>query len=313
MEIILLSRRRGSLVRLRVGRLGAAAAVLVAAVACTALFVSGRESGIAQKTRADLLEDAAGAREPWERAILRQRRELAGVRTAVERDAKALAVRLGAMQAQVARLDALGERLAAMAGLAANEFAFDQVPGRGGPHAERVLTAATVSEVSGDVEDLAALIERHTQELTALEAVLMRTKLEASTQPAGQPLATGWVSSWFGLRIDPMSGAREFHSGVDFTGRPGAEVRAVAAGVVAFSGSKAEYGNTVAVNHGDGYLTRYSHNKRNLVKVGDKVAPGQIIALMGATGRTTGAHVHFEVERDGRIVNPAPYLRAKRD
>ena len=109
--------------------------------------------------------------------------------------------------------------------------------------------------------------------------------------------------------MDPFNGRRAWHGGVDFAGRAGSSVVAVAAGVVTVAGRDGAYGNSVQVDHGDGLVTRYSHNRKNLVAVGELVKKGQPIATMGSTGRASGPHVHFEVTRDGRSLDPAPYIQ----
>jgi murein DD-endopeptidase MepM/ murein hydrolase activator NlpD len=121
------------------------------------------------------------------------------------------------------------------------------------------------------------------------------------------------MSSTYGNRIDPLTGKREFHTGIDFTGSYNSKIVALAAGVVNWSGWRSDYGNVVEVNHGNGTVTRYAHNKKNLVKVGDTVKKGQEIGIMGATGRTAGAHVHFEVIQDGKVVNPIDYTQSAKD
>ena len=110
-------------------------------------------------------------------------------------------------------------------------------------------------------------------------------------------------------RIDPISGERAWHDGADFAGREGSDILAVASGVVSWSGYRSGYGTMVEVSHGDGLSTRYAHNQQNLVDVGDLVRRGDVIALMGSSGRSTGPHVHFEVFKNGRAVDPASYVR----
>jgi murein DD-endopeptidase MepM/ murein hydrolase activator NlpD len=143
-----------------------------------------------------------------------------------------------------------------------------------------------------------------------LETMLMTRNLEAEVMPTGRPISRGWLSSYFGIRTDPFSGRRVHHSGVDFAGKLGSDVVAVAAGVVQYSGRRSGYGNLVEINHGKGYVTRYGHNLKNLVEVGQTVKKGEVIAKMGTTGRSTGPHVHFEVMVNGRQVNPKKYIHA---
>jgi murein DD-endopeptidase MepM/ murein hydrolase activator NlpD len=120
--------------------------------------------------------------------------------------------------------------------------------------------------------------------------------------------ARGVVSSGFGTRVDPLNGGVRFHDGVDIAAAAGTPVKAAADGKVIFSGRVAGYGNLVEVDHGDGCVSRYGHNAANLVAAGDTVKAGQIIALVGSTGRSTGPHVHFEVRQGGKAVDPASLL-----
>jgi murein DD-endopeptidase MepM/ murein hydrolase activator NlpD len=121
------------------------------------------------------------------------------------------------------------------------------------------------------------------------------------------------MSSRFGHRIDPITRNRAWHNGVDFAGKEGADVIAVAAGVVVFAGQRSGYGKMIELNHGSGYSTRYGHHKDLVVKPGDIVRKGQVIGLMGSSGRSTGPHVHFEVFKHGRAVDPSTYIhRASR-
>jgi murein DD-endopeptidase MepM/ murein hydrolase activator NlpD len=130
--------------------------------------------------------------------------------------------------------------------------------------------------------------------------------------PAGRPITSGWLSSYFGIRTDPFTGKKERHKGLDFAGKLGSDVVAVASGVVTWAGRRYGYGNLVEINHGNGYSTRYGHNDKITVKVGDAVKKGQIIAKMGSTGRSTGPHVHFEVLHKGKQVDPMSYIKTAR-
>ena len=138
--------------------------------------------------------------------------------------------------------------------------------------------------------------------------MLMDKSVQNKTLPEGEPVASGWISSLFGWRTDPINGKREFHEGIDFASKADTRVVAVASGIVTWSGRRAGYGNLVEISHGNGYVTRYAHNRKNLVAVGDKVDKGQPVAIMGSTGRSTGTHVHFEVVRNGKPVDPKKYI-----
>ncbi|RME32910.1 MAG: M23 family metallopeptidase, partial [Gammaproteobacteria bacterium] len=148
--------------------------------------------------------------------------------------------------------------------------------------------------------------------LLAMKQLLMEQQLQKELLPEGRPVIKGWLSSPFGKRIDPLTGRRDFHPGVDFAGHKGSEVLAVASGVVSYAGRRSGYGNIVEIVHGDGLVTRYAHNQKNLVEAGQRVKKGQVIALMGNTGRSTGPHVHFEVLKDGKLLNPRNIVKGLR-
>ena len=218
--------------------------------------------------------------------------------------------RVSLLQSHVMRLDALGSRLAEMAQVDDIEFGIEHPPGLGGPHN---LPGDGSRELS-DYDFLMSLnrleqaLEDREDKLSAMETMLMGRSLRESTLPQGNPAQGGWFSSLFGYRISPISGNKEFHLGVDLAGRSGMAVTSIASGIVTWSGPNQGYGNMVEISHGNGYVTRYAHNKENLVNVGERVEKGQMIALMGSTGRSTGAHVHFEVLRNGRHINPHSYI-----
>ena len=242
-----------------------------------------------------------------------QRLALKEVTRNAEENMDALALRLGKLQAHVIRLDALGERLTTMAKLDKGEFDFEQAPAQGGPIAKSdAANQISVPDFMRSLDALSEQLEDRSQQLEVLEDMIMTRNLEAEVVPAGRPIKRGWLSSYFGMRTDPFNGRRVHHSGVDFAGKMGSDVVSVAAGVVTFSGRKSGYGNLVEVNHGKGYVTRYGHNSKNLVNVGETVKKGQVVAAMGTTGRSTGPHVHFEVLYNGRAVNPKKYIHASR-
>jgi murein DD-endopeptidase MepM/ murein hydrolase activator NlpD len=164
-------------------------------------------------------------------------------------------------------------------------------------------------EITRLLDDLQMQIEDRSHQLDVLEALMMNRRLTLEVSPEGRPINSGWMSSVYGYRTDPFTGRRDFHPGVDFAGRAGSDVLAVASGVVTWSGKRYNYGTMVEVDHGNGLVTRYGHNQENLVRVGEKVRKGQVIATMGSSGRSTGPNVHLEVLKDGRKVNPLKYLR----
>lgn len=224
----------------------------------------------------------------------------------------AMALKLGQLQAHVIRLDALGQRLTKMAKLDKGEFDFDTAPAQGGPEVASDSQAMTVSDFVQSLNELSAQLEDRNKQLQVLETMMMNRNLQAEVKPAGRPVTRGWLSSYFGKRTDPFTGRRVHHSGVDFAGKLGSDIVVVAAGVVTYSGPRSGYGNLVEVNHGNGYSTRYGHCQKTMVKLGDTVKKGQVIAKMGSTGRSTGPHVHFEVLYNGRAVDPKRYIHASR-
>ena len=239
-----------------------------------------------------------------------QRDAIATTRQQTEDTLDALAIRIGELNARVIRLDALGRRLTEMADLDDGEFDFDSDPALGGPEEPYPTgSAVAVPEVLAAMADLDnQLIDREAQ-LGVLEGVLMNQNLSERVYPAGRPVKSGWMSSYFGRRTDPFTGKPANHKGVDFAGKSGAEVVAVADGVVTWSSNRYGYGQMVEINHGNGYATRYAHNSENLVAVGEEVRKGQTVALMGDTGRATGPNLHFEVLHRGRAVNPVKFIR----
>jgi len=214
------------------------------------------------------------------------------------------------MNARMIRLDALGRRLTDMANLEDGEFDFDEPPAMGGPE-EPVSTGSNVAvpEVVEAMQTLDLQLDNREAQLGVLESVIANQNLKQRVYPQGRPVGAGWISSYFGKRTDPFTGKPANHTGIDFAGKAGSDVVAVADGVVTWASKRYGYGLMVEINHGNGYTTRYAHNSENLVAVGEEVKKGQVVALMGETGRATGPNLHFEVLRDGRRMNPVNFIR----
>jgi murein DD-endopeptidase MepM/ murein hydrolase activator NlpD len=244
----------------------------------------------------------------WQATLNQQKHQLDGLRSSTEADLAALTLRIGQMQGELMRLDGLGERLVSLGDLDKGEFDFSAPPAMGGPETGGGGEVAGMGDVRKTLDKLDAEIADRRQKLSVLETLLMSRSLTERVMPSGRPVEEGWLSSAYGKRSDPFTGKPDFHPGLDFAGKKGSEVLAVADGVVIWSGPRGGYGNMVEIDHGHGYVTRYGHNQKNLVKVGDTVKKGQEIALMGSTGHSTGPHVHFEVLRDGKTVNPARFI-----
>ncbi len=242
----------------------------------------------------------------WLGRIDDQANELAKAKVYTEEQINALRIRLAELQARLTRIDALGERLVDVANLDEGEFDFSLPPAVGGPESES--SEYTPPDFIYVLDDLAAQIDNREQQLKVLNSLLGDRKIQSETFVAGRPINRGWMSSRYGYRNDPFTGKLAWHDGVDFAGKDGSNIVAVASGVVTWAGSRYGYGNLVEINHGNGYITRYAHAKEVLVEVGDVVKKADIVALMGSTGRSTGPHVHFEVHLNGKSVDPTKYI-----
>jgi murein DD-endopeptidase MepM/ murein hydrolase activator NlpD len=159
------------------------------------------------------------------------------------------------------------------------------------------------------IDSVDAAIDDRRRQLTALQNLILTRELARQIVPGGRPVESGYISSLYGQRTDPFDGDQAFHAGLDFAGAVGTQVLAVADGIVSHAGPDGGYGRLIEITHGNGYVTRYAHNAKLLVQPGQTLKRGDPIALMGSTGRSTGTHLHFEVLRDGRPVNPLSFVR----
>lgn len=248
----------------------------------------------------------------WAGELQSQRQQLASTREMVEGNTNALARRLAQLNAQMMRLDAAGARLTAIAGLNKGEFDFSQPPPIGGPESDAEGQSMPVDHVLASLDSFETQLATRERQMRVLEDLLLASRLQKEVQPSGWPVNDGWISSMFGMRLDPFTGLRSFHAGMDFAAQRGSAVQSVAAGIVSDVGERFGYGLLVEINHGNGYVTRYGHNEFAMVRVGDRVKKGQAISRVGNTGRSTGPHVHFEVLLNGRTVNPYNYIQAAR-
>ena len=278
-------------------RFGLALALGLFMLAAVAVYIGTR-----------LVGNELGQLADWRNQVVHQQEEIAASRLDAEVELDALTLRIGTMQAQMLRLNALGGRLVAQAGFDRNEFNFDAVPALGGPSETLNTESVDISDFLATLDQLDSELEDRHEMLTVLEQLLMSRSLHYRVMPSGKPVEEGWLSSKYGKRSDPFTGKKDFHKGLDFAGKQGAEVLAVGDGVISWSGSRSGYGRLIEINHGNGYATRYGHNQRNLVEVGETVKKGQQIAMMGSSGRSTGPHVHFEVLHNGARVDPAKYI-----
>lgn len=297
---IILVKQGGQTRSLRLGWLGLVAGsclMLGAVVGVSALFYPLISSqlivpGMIDQWRERLAEQDARVRDFEQQAIA---------------DSGAVGRQLAQMQARLWRMEALGGRVAGLTDIPMEEFDFDSPAPQGGP----VGSCETVLEwpdMQAGLDALAVDIRNREDELRILERVLGNHEIRESATPNGWPVKGGWISSSYGRRVDPISGKMAWHLGIDFAGRKGSDVVAIAAGVVVHAGPRQGYGKLVEIDHGDGYVTRYAHHERLRVSAGDIVKRGQTLGEMGTTGRSTGPHVHVEVLKNGRHLNPAKYV-----
>jgi murein DD-endopeptidase MepM/ murein hydrolase activator NlpD len=220
-----------------------------------------------------------------------------------------MAMRIGQMQAELLRLDSLGERLAKLAGFKSQDLMFGHKPGQGGAPSTLPTRNLSLGDLSAQLELLTRQVHDRGDQLGVLESLYTADSARKKFIPTMLPVQGGWHSSNYGWRIDPFNGQRAFHEGMDFVAEHGSAIVAAAGGVVVYSDLHPQYGNMVEIDHGNGLVSRYAHASKRLVKLGDVVLSGAKIAEVGRTGRATGTHLHFEVRHRGVPQNPAQFLR----
>ena len=261
------------------------------------------------------LRYAAATQHPWLQAIVLadQREEAQKSQEIVQGHLNAMALRMGDLQAQMMRLDGLGERLAKIAGLKPQELQslqLGKVPPRGGAESSIPSRNFTVNEFAELLGKLARQVDERSDQLGVLEALLVQDSANRKFLPTLAPIVDGWYSSNFGYRVDPFTGSKSFHEGIDFPANVGTAIVAAASGKIVYAGYHAEYGKIIEIDHGNGLLSRYAHASQIFVNEGDLVVRGQRLGSVGSTGRSTGPHLHFEVRLNGVPQNPARFLES---
>lgn len=301
MNVIFFSHRNGRARQLNLSHPVTLAVLSLLALGLLAsVFVAGMALGQRSGGRMALLNPGA--------ALRAEEQQISALRTQIQDRIDALAMRLGTINASLIRLNALGKQLTQMANINSREFDFDHDPPQGGSDSDGVGRGAQVDDVAAMIDSLSRQLDSRSAQLSSLENVMIGRQLSAQVRPTGRPVREGYISSYFGERMDPFNGEEAMHKGLDFATDAGADVLAVAEGVVTWAGPREGYGNLVEINHGNGYTTRYAHNARTLVSVGDTVERGQAVAVVGSTGRSTGPHVHFEVLRGGAPIDPMAFV-----
>lgn len=238
--------------------------------------------------------------------VLQEKENIEKTRKYVERNLEALNARVGLLQAQVSRINAVEKRLARAAKVDLSSFDFDSNPAIGGGELESEIDGEVLS---AEIESLESILSKREAAIQSLGVSLSENLLREIQTPDGMPVKNSWISSRYGWRSHPVSGKKQFHKGVDIPGKHGADIISVADGIITRSENAGLLGNIVEINHGDGLKTLYAHNSKNLVEVGQSVKKGDAIAEVGSTGRSTGPHVHFEVRKYGKPISPHSFLR----
>jgi murein DD-endopeptidase MepM/ murein hydrolase activator NlpD len=281
--------------------------VVIAALAVVVLIVGGAFSfGMSLGAKRGVVSpiDQLGN---WSAELLHQKEQIENTRQVLQEKVNALAMRVGQMNANVIRLDALGRRLTRMANLNDGEFDFGNPPAMGGEGGADGQPAQ-IPSLTAMVDDLQNQLASREQQLGVLENLILTRELNKQVYPEGRPVQEGFISSYFGERADPFTGFAGNHKGVDFAAPEGTQVISVAAGLVTYAGERSGYGLMVEVNHGNGMTTRYCHNEKLLVGQGQMIRKGQEVGLIGSTGHSTGPHLHFEVLKNGVQVDPLRFI-----
>jgi murein DD-endopeptidase MepM/ murein hydrolase activator NlpD len=305
MNVIVFSKRQGRARQIELGR----PLTMTLMIGLVGVVLSGVLFAGVQLGRSGMVLEPTAQIGQWGSKLEEQRQQVLNARRDLQERLDALASRVGQMNAHMIRLDALGRRLTEMANLDKGEFNFDSEPAVGGPEGIVEGAVAMSPDLTSMLDDLTRQIKDRERQLSVLESLISTRNLNRQIVPDGKPVKQGWISSYFGFRTDPFTGRNAYHKGLDFAAPAGSQAVAVASGVVTYAKDRFGYGRVVEINHGNGYVTRYAHNQKLLVQVGDTVKKGQPIALIGSTGRSTGPHLHFEVLKQGRQIDPMAFVR----
>ena len=228
----------------------------------------------------------------------------------VQNDLDAMTLQIGQLMAQSTRLNAMGSRLTAATDINMEDFDLNTMPGMGGADLELTGDENTPETVYASLFSLQNSFAQQQEQFDVLSRLLNEQSIEENVTPHMMPLESGWISSYYGKRIDPFTGQQASHSGMDYSGAYKSKIRAAADGVVVWAGPRGSYGRMVEIDHGNGFMTRYAHAEKVNVELGQRVTAGDHIATMGKTGRATSEHLHFEVLKNGHKVNPLPFIHS---
>lgn len=247
----------------------------------------------------------------WEQHLETQAGEVMRVKQQASAQLEALTKRVAELQAQLYHIDGISQRLVQVAQLDPRELIVYNISASV-PWNHRVDTPSRITSTDFiiSLDKLEAQILTRSQQLAVLEKLLLERQLTESMLGLTRIVDQGWISSPYGYRVDPITQEQAWHDGIDIAAELGTPIKAIAPGIVRFAGMRAGFGHLIEIDHGNGFITRYAHNRNNLVVMGDIVNKGQMVAQMGNSGRATGPHVHFEMLRNGTTLNPLPYIQA---
>ncbi len=236
--------------------------------------------------------------------------ELVEHKESVQNDIDSMTLQIGKLMAHSTRLNALGSRLTEAADINRDEFNLDAEPGIGGATPELTGDINTPQSLYENLFNLEDSFSKQQENFTILAKLLNEQDIQHNSTPHIMPLDQGWISSYYGKRIDPFTGQQANHPGMDYSGAYRSKIVAAADGIVVWAGKRSSYGNMVEIDHGNGFMTRYAHAETIHVELGQKVSAGEQIAIMGKTGRATSEHLHFEILKNGHKVNPLPFVNS---
>lgn len=309
-NIIILTGRQGATKALTLGSPWVLAGIMaVIAMPIAAAVITWQLSG-AGKT-VEPVNAALDYEQIWEQSLEGYELESDYIKEESQVQLEHMTQQLSRLQTRLSRLDALGERLTELADLSDGEFNFNTDPGMGGPELPSHSESYEGADIQTVLDRLSARIDDRTQQLRLLEELMLNRHNDANAMLDFIPVQTGYISSGFGRRTDPITRRSAMHSGLDFAAPRGTAIHALGAGVVTFSGRRGAYGNMIEISHAGGYKTRYAHAQELQVKKGELVKKGQQVATVGSTGRSTGPHLHLEVYHNGMAINPARFLALK--
>lgn len=279
----------------------------VAFAAVSLVFVTGAWIG-------SMLQDQSTAQNQTitdlQSLVDQRQQELMDHKASVQDDIDSMSLQVGKLMAQSTRLNALGTRLSAATNINPDEFSMDFEPGIGGASLELTGELNTPQSLYANLFNLEQNFSQQQEKFTILSQLLNEQTVDDSATPHVLPLEKGWISSYYGKRIDPFTGQQANHAGMDYSGAYQSKILAAADGVVVWAGMRSSYGNMVEIDHGNGFMTRYAHAESLQVELGQKVNAGEPIAIMGKSGRATSEHLHFEVLKNGHKVNPLPFINS---